>query len=309
MTQPFRFSVSFTKTPIAELPDRARRAEELGYATISISDHLDEQPAPLIGLTAVAMATSSATLLPLVLANDYRNPLMLAKEVSTLDALSGGRVELGIGAGWMTADYEASGIELDRPSVRIERLAESVGILRGLFGGEDLDHHGAHYAIRGQLSPPLPVRPNGPRLLLAGGKEKMLTLAGAQADIVGINPGLTAGVIDERAGRDATSEQTDQKLAWVRNGAGARFDDIEIQTRIHLAMITPDRQAVAAEMAPVLGISAEAALASPHALVGTVDECIDEIRSWRERWHMSFVSISEDAMEAFAPVVARLAGT
>ncbi len=145
-------------------------------------------------------------------------------------------------------------------------------------------------------------------ILLAGGRQKMLTLAGAQADIVGINPGLTAGVIDERAGRDATRERTDLKLHWVRDGAGDRFDELELQTRTHLAMITPEREQVATAMAPLLGISAEDALASPHALVGTVDQCIDQVQRWRERWGISYVAINADVMEDFAPVVDALSG-
>ena len=143
--------------------------------------------------------------------------------------------------------------------------------------------------------------------MLAGGKEKMLTLAGEKADIIGINPGLTAGVIDERAGRDATLARTDQKLEWVRSAAGERFDSLTIQTRIHLAMIADNREAVASEMAPLLGITAEEALASPHALVGTVDQVVDEVQRWRERWGFSYISIDSGVMEDFAPVVEALA--
>ena len=143
-------------------------------------------------------------------------------------------------------------------------------------------------------------------IMLAGGKEKMLTLAGEKADIVGINPGLAAGVIDERAGRDATLERTDQKLEWVRAAAGDRFDSLIIQSRIHLAMVTNDRDAVAAEMAPLLGITAEEALASPHALVGTTGQIIEEVQHWRERWGFTYISIDAGAMEDFAPVVQAL---
>ena len=143
--------------------------------------------------------------------------------------------------------------------------------------------------------------------MLAGGKQKMLTLAGSKANIVGINPGLTAGVIDERAGRDATLERTDQKIEWVRAAAGDRFDEITLQTRIHLAMITNDREGVAAEMAPLLGITAEEAMASPHALVGSVEQCVETVLGWRERWGFSYVSINAEQMDDFAPVVAALA--
>lgn len=308
MPAQFRFSASFGDLSPDRITSEAQRAEELGFSSVTLPDHLDDQPAPLIGLTAAALATSRLRVLPLVLANDYRHPVVLAKELATIDALSNGRLEVGMGAGWMTADYEFSGIQHDRPGLRIERLTEAVDIVRSLLDGESVTSSGAHYTVDGRLSSPLPDQDRVP-LMLAGGKQRMLTLAGAKADIVGINPGLTAGVIDERAGQDATLERTDRKLDWIRDGAGARFDDIELQTRVHLAMITDDREAVAAEMAPLLGITAEEALASPHALVGTVDQCIDEVRGWRDRWGISYVAIGAESMEDFAPVVEALTGT
>ncbi len=291
------------------LVENAIRAEELGYSTVTLPDHFTDQAAPLIGLTAAAMATTTLRVLPLVLANDYREPLVLAKELATIDALSGGRLELGLGAGWMITDYEASGIPYDSAGTRIRRLSESVDVLRALLAGGDLDHHGEFYEIKGALSAPLPVQEGGVPLLLAGGKQNMLTLAGEKADIVGFNPGLSAGVIDERAGRTATAEKTDEKLAWIRDGAGDRIESIELQTRIHLTMITDDRDQVAAEFAPLLGLSAAEALASPHALVGTVEQCVDDIRRWRDRWGISYVSINGTEMETFAPVVEALSGT
>ena len=308
MPQPFRFSASIGAVPIDELAATASRAETRGFSSVTIPDHLDDQPAPLIGLTAAALATTDLRVLPLVLANDYRHPVVLAKELATLDRLSGGRLEIGLGAGWMTSDYEFSGIDQDRPGTRIARLTESVDIIRDLLEGNRVDVDGDHYAVHGSLGSPRPTQSPVP-IMLAGGKQKMLTLAGAKADIVGINPGLTAGVIDERAGRDATLERTDRKLDWVRDGAGSRFDDLELQTRIHLAMITDDREGVAAEMAPLLGITAEEALSSPHALVGTVEQCVDEVRRWRDRWGISYVSINADVMDDFAPVVEAVAGT
>lgn len=308
MTAPIRFSASLGKIPVDQLVATARRAEELGFSSVTVPDHLDDQPAPLIGLTAVAVATSTIRLLPLVLANDYRHPVILAKELATLDALSGGRLEFGIGAGWMTTDYEYSGIPHDSAGIRIRRLAESVDIVTALLRGERVDIDGEFYSVHGEVSQPQPAQPDGVPLLLAGGKQKMLTLAGERADIVGINPGMTAGVIDERAGRDATADKTDQKFAWVRDGAGARFDSITFQTRIHLAMITDDREAVAKEMAPLLGISTQDALDSPHALVGSVGQVVDEVKRWRDRWGFSYVSIDAQNIEDFAPVVEALDG-
>lgn len=303
MTAPFKFSVSVGQTPITDLVKTAQRAEELGFHSVTVPDHLDNQPAPLIALTAIAAETSTIKLLPLVLANDYRHPVVLAKELATLDALSQGRLEAGLGAGWMTSDYQLSGIQLDSPGTRIRRLSESVDVITGLLRGDKIDMDGEFYSVDGTSGTPAPDHADGVPILLAGGKEKMLTLAGEKADIVGINPGLAAGVIDERAGRDATLERTDQKIEWVRSAAGARFKTLVLQTRIHLAMITDDRETVANEMAPLLGISAEEALASPHALVGTVDQVVEEIQRWRERWGFSYISIDAAAMEEFAPVV------
>lgn len=307
MSAPVKFSVSLGQAPVEELVATAKRAEELGYHSVTMPDHLDDQLAPLIALAAIASATTTIRLLPLVLANDYRHPVVLAKELATLDALSGGRLEAGLGAGWMTTDYEFSGIQLDSPGTRIRRLAESVEIIRSLLAGEAVEVDGEFYSVAGSAGTPAPVQPGGIPLMLAGGKEKMLTLAGEKADIIGINPGLTAGVIDERAGRDATLARTDQKLEWVRSAAGERFDSLTIQTRIHLAMIADNREAVASEMAPLLGITAEEALASPHALVGTVDQVVDEVQRWRERWGFSYISIDSGVMEDFAPVVEALA--
>lgn len=309
MPKPFRFSASLGAIPVEDLVATAQRAEELGFSTVTVPDHFYDQPAPLIGLTAAALATTTVKVAPLVLSNDYRNPVVLAKEIATLDALSGGRLEFGIGAGWMSADYEQAGIQHDSAGTRIRRLAEAVQIITALLRGETVAHDGEFYNVHYTLSAPQPPRPGGVPLMLAGGKQKMLTLAGSTADIVGINPGLGAGVIDERAGQDATLDKTDQKLAWVRDAAGSRFDDLELQTRIHLAMITDDRNRVAAEMAPLLGISAEEAILSPHALVGSVEQCIESIQRWRERWGISYVSINAEAMEDFAPVVEALTST
>jgi len=307
MNGPIRFSASLGQIATGQLIATTQRAEELGYAAVTIPDHFDDQPAPLIGLTAAAAATSTIRLLPLVLANDYREPVVLAKELASLDALSGGRLEFGIGAGWMTDDYEFSGITNDSPGTRIRRLSESVDILTALLRGERVDVDGEFYSVHGELGQPHPVQAGGIPLMLAGGKRKMLTLAGEKADIIGINPGLTAGVIDERAGQDATLERTDQKIAWVKDGAGDRFDSLTLQTRIHLAMVTDDREAVAREMAPLLGISAQEALDSPHALVGTVDQIVDEVQRWRDRWGFTYVSINAEELEDFAPVVEAIA--
>ena len=309
MSRPFRFAFSLDGLDGPdEIAARARRAEDMGYSAVVMTDHFDDRHGPLVAMTAVALATTSLRVGTLVLANDYRHPAVLAKELASLDQISGGRLEFGIGAGWMASDYEQAGIGFDRPGVRIERLDEAVTVLEGCFGEGLFDFEGDHYKIAGLDSQPKPVQKPRPPLLLAGGGHRMLALAARRADIVGVNPSLHSGAIDEHAGPTATAEATDHKLAVVRDAAGERFGSIELQTRVHLAVLTDDAHALAAAAAPAFGITAEQAMASPHALMGTVDECVAAIEGWRERWGISYISLTGDAAEAMAPVVERLSG-
>lgn len=274
-----------------------------------MADHLDDQFAPIAGLMAAAAATSSLRIGALVFCNDYRHPAVLAKEAATLDVLSDGRLELGLGAGWMTSDYERAGIDLDPAGVRIDRLAEAIPLVRALLAGETVHHDGEHYRIDGLTGSPRSAQRPHPPILVGGGGRRVLTLAAREADVVGINIDLRAGTIDASAGPNATVEATDEKIAWVREAAGPRFDEVELQVRVHLAMITDDRRAIAEAMGPALGLSPDAALATPHALVGTVDEVCDQLVERRERWGLSYIGLGVDALEAMAPVIARLAGT
>ncbi len=310
MTHPFRFGVSCTTAAGPdEFVSAARRAEELGYSSVAIADHLDSQCGPLVALAAAASATTTIRLTPLVLANDYRHPVVLAKELATLDRFSGGRLEWGIGAGWMTADYARAGIPLDRAGVRIARLRESIAVMKGCFAGEPFSFAGEHYTIDGlEPGPPPHSRPHPP-LIVAGGGPKVLTLAAEEADIVGVNFGLQAGTFDPSAGPTGSPEATDDKLAVVRDVAGTRFDDLEIQTRVHMAIVTDDRRGLADSMAGGFGLTADEALAMPHVLIGTIDEMAVSLREWRERWDISYVTWSLDAMETLAPLVERLTGS
>ena len=194
------------------------------------------------------------------------------------------------------------------PGVRIERLDEAISVLEGCFGEGAFDFEGDHYSISGLESWPKPVQQPRPPLLMAGGGHRMLALAARRADIIGINPSLHSGAIDEHAGPTATAEATDRKLDVVRDAAGGRFDSLELQTRVHLAVITDEAHSLAAAAAPAFGITAEQALTSPHALVGTVDECVGTIEGWRERWGISYISLMGSSAEEMAPVVERLTG-
>ena len=309
MTRSFRFSVQASAPrPAAEWRELGRRAEDLGYSALSVRDHLDADMAPLVALAVTAEATRDLRLTTLMLGNDFRHPLFLAKQAATLDLLSDGRLELGLGAGWKTTDYDQSGLALDPPGVRIARLAESVEILKRCFAEGSFDFDGEHYTVRGHDGQPTCIQLPHPPFLLGGGGRKMLSLAAREAEIVGLNANMAAGVIDQRAGTSATVEATDKKLGWIRDAAGDRFADIELQTRVHMSQITDDPIGLAELMAPALGLDAEAALASPHVLVGSSGQCVETLLAWRERWGLTYISLNEDSMVEFGPVVEALAG-
>jgi probable F420-dependent oxidoreductase len=287
----------------------ARRAEELGYSTLFVPDHFEDQFGPLVALTSAAMATTTLRVGALVLDNDYRHPVPLAKELATLDLVSGGRLEVGLGAGWMRTDYERSGIAHDAAGVRVDRMAEAITVLKGCFADGPFDFSGEHYRIDGYDNRPSPVQRPHPPFLLGGGGKRMLGIAAREGDIVGINPSLHAGEVGAEAAADATAEATDRKLAWVREAAGDRFDDIELNCLVLATIVTDDRDGMAATMGQMFGLDAAGALEVPHALIGTVDEIVETIQARRDRWGFSYWVVQGDAMEAFAPVVARLADT
>ena len=310
MGHPFRFGIQ-CKGPAdaAGWAAHARHVEDLGWSVLTVADHFDEGMAPIPALMAAAAATTTLTLGTMVLANDYRHPVVVAKEAATGDLLSGGRLELGLRAGWTTSDYAEAGIPLDRPGIRIARLGEAIAVVRGLWAAGPFSFEGDHYRITGLDGLPKPTRPDGPRIVVGGGGERLLRLAGATADVVGINVNLAAGVIDERAFPDGVPAATDRKLGWIREAAGDRFPALELQARIHLAMVTNDRAGILDELSPAFGLTPAEAAETPHALIGTVEEICDQLVERRERWGISYLTLSADQLEPFAPVVAKLAGT
>ncbi len=306
---PFRFTLQASKCrTVAEVVDMAKRAEDLGYHALTIADHLDTQVGPLTTLAAAAQATTTLRVGTLVLANDYRHPVVLAKEIASLDQLSNGRVIFGLGAGWAVDDYHQAGIAMDRPGVRIERLAEALDVFEGLFSGEPVVHDGPHYQVHGIVGAPEPVQKPRPTLLLGGGGQRMLTLAAQRADIVAVNVNLAGGHVDASVGPDATAERADEKVAWIRAAAADRATPPVLQVRQHLAMVTDDVAPVAELFGDAFGITPEQAVASPFQLVGTVDQIVDMLEERRERWGFSDIGLSAEAIDDLAPVVARLAG-
>jgi probable F420-dependent oxidoreductase len=306
--QPFRFAVQVSNAESGPAwRALARKTEDLGYSTLFMPDHLGEQWAPLIALTAAAEATTTLRVGTLVLDNDFRNPVFLAKEAATLDLLSEGRLELGLGAGWMRDDYEQSGIAYDAPAVRVDRLREAIGILKELWTEGRSDHKGDHYTVAA-TGFPTPLRRPHPLLLIGGGSRKVLGLAAREADIVGVNPRLTEGFYGPEAIASAAPEYYDERVAWVREAAGERFDDIEIQSLTFVVQVVPNATELIEQMASGFGMSPEQARDTPAALIGSVDELVETLEQRRSRWAMNYWVIHEGDMDAFAPVVARLAG-
>ena len=307
----FRFAVITPKCSSGkELTEQARKAEALGYSAFFVPDHFIEHDlAPTVALAHVAAVTDTLRVGPLVLGNDYKHPVVLARELATLDMLSDGRLELGIGAGWMTADYEKAGMPLDRPGVRIARLAESITVLKGLFAEGPFTFHGEYYNVSELDGMPKPVQRPCPPFLIGGGGKKILALAAREAQIVGINANLRSGEGESRdAAQSLVPAATDQKLAWLREAAGAGFDDLEIQTLLGFVHVTDDASGIVKAIAGSFGVSEDDALLAPATLVGSLDSIAELLERRRERWQMSYIVVPIEATEALAPVVARLSG-
>jgi probable F420-dependent oxidoreductase len=308
--QPFRFGVAAHAVASAERwRDLARRAEDLGYATLILPDHLNPQLAPIPGLLAAALQTTTLRVAVQVLDVDHRNPVVAAKEVATLDLLSGGRCDWGMGAGWLHADYEATGIPFDPPGVRLSRLVEAVAVMKGLFAGGPVDHQGRHYTVRGAVGDPQPVQRPHPPLLVGGSRPRLLRFAGREADIVSISPSWDSRRIMGAEPSLTVEAAMDLQVGWIRDGAGDRFDRVELS---HVAMpveVTDDPGAAFERIAPNVGLTPDEARRSPHVLAGPVGAICDALVARRERWGLSNIVVPVGALEPFAPVVARLAGT
>lgn len=320
--RPFRFAVqSFSAPTGAAWCDRARKAESLGYAALHLADHfLGPGPAleatnhPLQELAAVpAMAAAAAATETLrigcrVFCNDYRHPVVLAKEAATLDLLSDGRLELGMGAGWLQGEYEAAGMDFDAPGRRIERLEESVALVKSIFSGEPVDHEGRHYRVSGFSGSPPPVQKPHPPLMIGGGGRRVLSLAAREADVVSFNFNNRSGVIGADGVKSSTADATAEKLSWVREAAGARFPALELEIGAYFTFVSDDAAAIAGGMGQAMGLSAEEMMQHPHGLFGSADGICEELERRREAYGISYVTVGDNALEAFAPVVARLSG-
>lgn len=320
--RPFRFAVqSFLADSAKEWTERARQTEDLGYSALHLADHyfgpgpLEESthhPVQTIAATpAIAHAAAVTTTLRVgcrVYCVDYHVPAVLAKEAATLDLLSDGRLELGLGAGWVRDEYDAMGVDFDPAGQRIERLDEVITLMKAHFAEGQIDQRGKHVNVHSYSGVPKPVQQPHPPIMVGGGARRVLTLAGRQADIVSLNFDNSAGVIGPQGVGSSTAELTDEKIRWIREGAGDRFDEIELEIAAYFTVITGNGEAAAAGLAGAFGLTVEQMRDHPNALIGSVDEICDRLLARRERYGISYITVSGPNAEAFAPVVARLSG-
>lgn len=288
--------------------ERAKTIEAMGYSTLYLPDHFGDQVGPIAGLMAAADATTKLRIGSLVYDNDYRHPVVLAKEAASLDLLSDGRFDFGIGAGWMVADYQQAGIAYDSAGTRIERLAEAIEIFKGFFAGGEFSFAGKHYTIDKLEGSPLPVQKPRPPFVLGGGGRKMLELAAREADTINVNFSLAAGRPGRRVAQTGVAAATDEKLRWIREAAGGRLDELELGVWTFMAQVTDGREEVASMLAPAMELEPADVLEIPHFMLGTVGQIADDIERRRERFGITHIVVPGDAADALAPVVERLAG-
>ena len=325
MTQPtpFRFGLqAYSADSADQWKDLARTAEDLGFSCLSVADHYfgpgpamaaashpEQNLAAIPAMTMAAAVTNQIMIGSRVMCIDYHQPVVLAKSLATIDLLSDGRLEAGLGAGWITSEYEAKGIPMDRAGVRIDRLVEYIALTRAFFAGQDLDLTGEHVNVTDMAAIPAAVQHGGPKIMIGGGAPRVLRTAGELADIVSINFDNSAGKIGAHGLGSGTPSGTADKIGWIRDGAGDRFADIELEIGAYFTTVTDAGDVVKQKMGAAFGMTGDQLAEYPHALVGSVDEICDTLQQRREEYGISYITVGATAMKDFAPVVARLAGT
>jgi probable F420-dependent oxidoreductase len=292
-SKPFRFGVQLATLPPEGWAERVRQIEAWGYDSILWPDHFFfPEWDPVVALTAVAAVTTRVKTGTLVYGVDYRHPVVLARAAATAHALSGGRVEFGIGAGWTETDYVEAGLRYDAAGVRVDRLEEALHVIRGIWTNERTSFAGSHYRVTGaQRAVELP---SPPKILIGGGGKKVLGVAGRHADIVGINPKVAEGRITANAARDGMLERTREKIRWVQeaaSAAGRDFATLELNALVFGTVITNDAKPVRELLGKQSGMSPEDVAACPLYLVGSAREIQDTLLRRREELGFSYVVI------------------
>jgi probable F420-dependent oxidoreductase len=309
-TRPFRFGVITENAPSRDYwITLVRRVEELGYATFLLADHFVNELMPIAALMAAADATKTLRVGSFVFDNDFRHPALLAKEAAALDLLSDGRLEFGIGAGWHRPEYDQIGLPFDSAGVRLSRLEEALHIIRQFFTEETVNFVGNHYTVTDLQAFPKPVQRPYPPFFMGGGGKKMLSLAAREADIIGLHVRVKD---DGTVAADERSEAVlARKVEWVRQAAGDRFASIELNLLVSDIVITEDRQQAAEQYIREKGrpgATAEQILANPYLFIGSIEQIAEQLYRLREQFGISYFVVDSGVMEAFAPVVSRLAG-
>jgi probable F420-dependent oxidoreductase len=310
--KPFRFGLNLREArSLVDLAGKARKAEAIGYDTLCVPDHLTDLVSPMPTLVAAAAAAKALRVATNVLNNDLRHPVLVAREAATVDLLTDGRLQLGLGAGSIKSEYDQAGLAFDPGRVRVERLGEAVTIIKGLLSGEEVTLTGQYYRVRGHRISPLPVQKPHPPILIGGNGPGLLSLAAREADIVGFS-----GIHFRDGGAappDLSSWRTgavDERVRLVREAAGEeRFAQLELNVLVQRVILTDDRRQAAEELTDRwTQLSADEILASPYVLIGSVDQIAEDLLARRERWGFSYYVTHEPYFDALAPVVARLAG-
>lgn len=307
--RPFRFGIQANKAGSQkEWTELAKTAESHGFSSLTMPDHFTDQLAPVPALMAAADATKDLRIGALVWDNDYKHPVVLAKELATLDLLSDGRLEIGIGAGWMATDYEQSGIVYDKPGVRIDRFLEGLEIIKRAMTGEKFSFSGKHYTITDYVATPLPVQRPCPPILIGGGGPRVLKLAAQLADIIGINPSLKDGVVNGETIAEMSAEAVSEKIETVTQAAGDRMSKIELNIRAFLVNIRDNAEEAINGTANMFKVEPSLVANSPFALMGPPAKIAEDLLARRERWGFSYVIVGGEDVNSFAPVIKILAG-
>lgn len=303
MPHPFRFGLHFWDLPIESWVDRVLTYERLGFSHITLTDHLVvPQWEPVAALGAIAAVTERIRVGTLVLDTALRDPVLTAKSAATLDRMSGGRFELGLGAGYVAANFAAAGLPFEPAADRVARLAEAVSLVRRLWSEPSTTMHGRFYRVTD--SPMVARAPVRPRLLIGGGGRAVMHLGGRVADAVSMIPRQSSGtwsVIDSLP--DSTMARMAQKAAWVREGAeteGRDPDAIELNTMVPTVIVGDDGSAAIAKEAETSGITRSEMDGSTLYLCGTGPELRDQLRHWRDRTGISYISLFDPGEEQIA---------
>jgi probable F420-dependent oxidoreductase len=314
---PFRFGVQATNAAGGrEWRDTVRRVEDLGYTTLFLADHyLGPGPAqraahtprqdlaPIAAMAAAAALSETLRIGCRVFCIDYHVPAVLAKEAATLDLLSDGRLEMGIGAGWSEGEYAAMGLEFDRPGRRIAKLAEVVSLIKAHWQGEELDCSGAFVRVHGYAGRPRPVQRPHPPIMIGGGGQRVLSLAGREADIVSMS--TVPFVARDGDGLDPQAVAR-RRIGFVRAAAGERYGRLDVESSPYFTEITDENEAALARLAQSTGIPADLLRDHPNVLIGSPESVAELLWSQRETLGVNYVTVQQSQIESFAPVVALL---